>query len=92
MLVAVGQDVFSTRAAQHFMSLVSGDLFRALIPEQNLPVPSDHVHACLEIFQDGSKNAGIVYCNMQEAKTCTPAFPSAEDIWAFSNRIESCSF
>jgi hypothetical protein len=58
--VAIDQNLCSTRAPQDFVALVTGDLFRTLVPKQNRPVPPDHVHARLKVFQNGSENTGIV--------------------------------
>jgi hypothetical protein len=91
VLVTIGKNIRFANAAQNLITLISRDLFRALIPEQNRPIPADHVHAGFQILENRTKDARVV--ELQHGQTredVLPTLPSAENTSTFRRfRLES---
>ena len=60
LLIALSQDIFAAGAADDIMTPVAGDSLRAIVPEQNLSVSPDQVHAGLQAVQHGAEDVRIL--------------------------------
>jgi hypothetical protein len=60
VLIAVDQNVFAAVASDHILTQVAADVLGTLVPEQNLPIAVNQVHAGLQTFQDSTEDLGIL--------------------------------